>query len=148
MWSTDWRCHWHAVLDKLASKGTQRQYWSLQVHRINRPQWNYIRPTWLTLHDRISSDTSALLFNLWHCWLSVRKSIWPVKKWVMRCWCAYLSGARCKWFAYGLADGTATPSSLASLKSRMVLTFLLPAYPGCSGKEIIKQLFAVLFMTH
>jgi len=21
-----------------------------------------------------------------HCWLSIGKSIWPVKNWVMRCW--------------------------------------------------------------
>jgi len=32
----------------------------------------------------------------------------------------YLSGARCKRFAYGPADVTATPSSLAPIKSRMV----------------------------
>jgi len=32
----------------------------------------------------------------------------------------YLSGARCKWFAYGPADATATPSSLAAVKFRMV----------------------------
>jgi len=38
------------------------------------------------------------------------------KNWVLR----YLSGARCKWFAYVPADATATPSSFASLKSRMV----------------------------
>jgi len=42
------------------------------------------------------------------------------KNWVVRYWHGFLSGARCKWFAYGPADGTATPSSLASLKSRMV----------------------------
>jgi len=42
--------------------------------------------------------------------------------WVMRCWSGYLSGARCKWFRYVPADATAT-SSLASLKSRMVLPF-------------------------
>jgi len=60
---------------------------------------------------------------LWHCWLSMRKSIWPVKNWVMRCWHGYLSGARCRWVVYGPADATATPSSLASLKSRMVLCF-------------------------
>ena len=29
------------------------------------------------------------------------------KKWVVGCWCGYLSGARCK-FAYGPADATAT----------------------------------------
>jgi len=26
-----------------------------------------------------------------HCW----KSMLPVKNWVMRCWCGYLSGAKC-----------------------------------------------------
>ena len=39
------------------------------------------------------------------------------------CWCGYLSGAKYKWFAYGPADAIATPSSLALLKSRMVLPF-------------------------
>ena len=73
-----------------------------------------------------------------HGWLGTRKSIHPrVKKWVMRCWHSYLSGVRCKWFVYGPADATATPSSLASLKS-FVLTFLVPAYPGCPGKEAVK----------
>ena len=40
--------------------------------------------------------------------------------WVMRCWCDYLFGARCIWFAYGRADTTATTSPLASLKSTLV----------------------------
>ena len=31
------------------------------------------------------------------------------KNWVMRCWCGYLSGARCRLFAYGPADATAIP---------------------------------------
>jgi len=57
---------------------------------------------------------------LWHCWLGIRKSILPVKNWV-GCWHGYLSGVRFKWFAYGPADAIATPSSLASLKSRMAL---------------------------
>jgi len=42
------------------------------------------------------------------------------KNWVTRCWRGYLSGVRCKWFAYGRADATATPSYLASLKSKLV----------------------------
>ena len=54
---------------------------------------------------------------LWDCWLDIRKSIRPVKTWVTRCWRGYLSGAKCRWFAYGPADAAATPSSLASLKS-------------------------------
>jgi len=28
---------------------------------------------------------------------------------VVRCWCGYLSGARCRLFAYGPADATAIP---------------------------------------
>jgi len=33
------------------------------------------------------------------------------KNWVVRYWRGYLSGVRCKWFAYGPADATAIPSS-------------------------------------
>jgi len=40
-----------------------------------------------------------------------------------RYWHDYLPGVRCKWFAYGPADVTVTPSSLAPLKSRMVYLF-------------------------
>jgi len=40
-------------------------------------------------------------------WAGVRKSIRPVKISVMRCWCGYLSRARCRLFAYGPADATA-----------------------------------------
>jgi len=42
---------------------------------------------------------------------------------VMRCWHCYLSGAKCKWFAYGPSDATAIPLFLASLESKMVLPF-------------------------
>ena len=31
------------------------------------------------------------------------------KNWIMTCWCGYLSGARCRLFAYGPADATAVP---------------------------------------
>jgi len=40
------------------------------------------------------------------------------KNWVVRYWRGYLSGARCKWLAYGPAGATAIPSSLAAVKSR------------------------------
>jgi len=75
-------------------------------------------------------------------WLGIRKSIRPVKIWVMRCWHCYLSGTRCKW--YGPADATATASSLVSLKSNPEwFTFLVPAYLKCPGKEIIKRMSVV-----
>jgi len=32
-----------------------------------------------------------------------------------------------------------TPSSLASFKSRLVFTFLVPAYPGCPGKQAVER---------
>jgi len=68
-----------------------------------------------------SCSYSRLLFSrlfleqfplvLWCCWLASRKGIQPAKnEWW--CWRGYLSGARCKWFAYGPADATATLSSL------------------------------------
>ena len=47
------------------------------------------------------------------------------KHWVMRCWCGCLSGARCRLFAYGPADATASPNPIisSSFKSRLVLPF-------------------------
>jgi len=79
--------------------------------------------------------------------------------WVMRCWHGYLSGVRCKWFAYdqadatyGQADITTTWSSLALgalnsnqptvscfIKIHIGLTFLVPVYPGCREKEAVKR---------
>jgi len=43
--------------------------------------------------------------------LGCQKEHLACKEWVLRCLHGYLSGARCKWFAYGPADATATPSS-------------------------------------
>jgi len=40
------------------------------------------------------------------------------KNWAVRYWRGYVSAARCKWFSYGPADATTTPSSLAPVKSR------------------------------
>jgi len=74
----------------------------------------------------------SVLFTFCSCKLAFRvltlfvgrqESIWSIKNWVMRCCCGYLSGAKCKWFACGPANATATPPSLASLKSKMFLPF-------------------------
>jgi len=82
------------------------------------------------LHSLVShSEHTPYLYHLWlaitclQCfdtvgWVTGRAS--GSKHWVMMCWCGYLSAAKWKWFAYGPADATATASSLASLKSRMV----------------------------
>jgi len=56
----------------------------------------------------------------------------------MRYWRGYLTGVRCKWFAYSPADATATPSSLATVKSRMV--YLSGAgLPRLSWKKWMQQ---------
>jgi len=55
--------------------------------------------------------------------LGGRKGIRPVKNWMVRYWHGYLSGARCKWSAYGPADATATPSSLTPVKIQNGLPF-------------------------
>ena len=58
------------------------------------------------------------------------------KNWVVGCWCGYLSGARCRLFAYGPGDWChchpQTPSYIVSFTSRRVLgpTFLVPVYPA------------------
>ena len=62
------------------------------------------------------------------------------KNWVVGYWHGYLSGAMCKQFAYGPADHTATPSSLAPIKSRFQ-TFLVTFYPCCPGKEAVKRIW-------
>ena len=69
--------------------------------------------------------SAAVSYNSWHTKLRLLQNLYmPVKNWVMRCWRGYLSGTRCKWFEYGLADAIATPpSSLASLTCRMVESF-------------------------
>jgi len=59
------------------------------------------------------------------------------KKRVIRCCHGYLSRGRCKRFAYGPAD--ATTSSVRFINIQDGLTFLVLAYPGCPGKETIKQ---------
>ena len=47
------------------------------------------------------------------------------KNWVMRCWCGYLSGVRCRLFAHGPVDAITTPKPhhIAAFKSRLILPF-------------------------
>ena len=68
------------------------------VTEINRSHWKMsgiVSPHWAF------SDLTLVV--------GIRKSIWPVKNWVMGCWCGYLFGAWCILFAYGPTDATAVP---------------------------------------
>jgi len=83
------------------------------------------------------STVLCLTSMLWYCWLGVKKSTRPGN---IAWWGAsYLSGAKCKWFAYGPADATATPSSLASLWSPYVIgqtiIFFLSFFPRLSQRS-------------
>jgi len=76
---------------------------------------------------------------LWHCWLGVRKSIQHVKKlsdevlaWLSVCSemvmiCIWSSWCHCH------------PIISCFVKIQIGLTFLLPTYPGCPGKEAVKR---------
>ena len=65
---------------------------------------------------------------------------------MVRYWHGYLSEVRCKSFAYGPADATATHIS-CFIKIQISLTFVVPAYLGCRGKEAIKRV-SVCHITH
>jgi len=62
------------------------------------------------LNDCVDIGSSAFTVLIWH-----QEGHRPCTNWVIRCWRSYLPKVRCTWFA----DGTATSSSFASLKSRL-----------------------------
>jgi len=63
----------------------------------------------------------------------------------MRCWCGYLSGARCRLFAYGSAYGSADATAIplydpiisCLIEIQAGFTFLVPAYPSCPWEETV-----------
>jgi len=69
------------------------------------------------IHHFITFTIQIMLFLT--LWVGRQEEHPACKKWVMRCWRGYLCEVRCKWFACGPADATATPSSLASLTSTL-----------------------------
>jgi len=84
---------------------------------------------------------ASLPLVLWHCWLGGRKGIQPVKKLSgeVLAWLSVWSEVQmiCIWSSY--ASSTATPSSLAPVKSRMV--YLSGAgLPSLSWKKAIKRM--------
>jgi len=74
-----------------------------------------------SIHQAISAGSDSLPFPIHFSWqMIIADSVTQSADWVMRCWRGYLSGTRCKWFVCGPTDATATRSSLAALKSRLV----------------------------
>jgi len=96
-----------------------------QVSNIAR-EYDYC----ITHYGQFSWSLNMILPSvLWHCRLRVKKSAQTVKIewWGVGDWCGYLSGARCRWFAYGpiqlMPLQSQTTSYLAAFKSRLVLSF-------------------------
>jgi len=76
----------------------------------------------LKLHNAIHI-LAEFAFSAWTLLVGRQEEHLVCKHLSNGCWRGYLSGARCKYFAYGPADATAIPSSLAPAKSRLVLPF-------------------------
>jgi len=83
---------------------------------------------------------------LWHCWLGIRKSIWPVniEWWGVGVVICLERGADCLHMVQSMPPHPKTPSSLAWFKSRLVLPFwyqltqvVLEKRPlnGCSSEQ-------------
>ena len=87
---------------------------------------------------------------LWHCCLGSRKGIRPINTWVMRCWHGYryLSGAKCKWLAYGLADATAPPPSSLLQKIQNSLSFWYRPTQVVPEKRLLNDCVCVYLSCH
>jgi len=74
------------------------------------------------------------------------------RKWVMRCWCGYLSGLKCRLSAYGPADATAIREHhhlLRHLNSDWFSFSGTGLYPSCPGKETVKRfVFCLCLVVH
>jgi len=66
---------------------------------------------------------------LWRCWLDVRKSIWSEVQ------------MACIWSSW-----CHPPVISCFIKIQLGLTFLMPAYPGCPGKEAVKWVLVLFFV--
>jgi len=62
---------------------------SLQCHRISSIFNDAIAV--IFYYFLISCEVPSVL---WHCYLGIRKSIQPVKNWVMSCWHGYLDWSK------------------------------------------------------
>jgi len=77
----------------------------------------------------IFSWVSILLPSLfWHWWLGIKKGMWPIKNWVMRCWHGYLI---CIWSSWCHCH----PTISCFIKIQIGLSFPVPVYRGCPGNR-------------
>jgi len=101
--------------------------------------------TWFRIKLVAFKSTSTTMSSvLWQCWFGGRKCIRSVRNWVMRCWRHYLVGVKCNWFAWsGPADAFAIHHLLLHWNVNGS-AFLVPAYPGCPGKQAVKRVYIIV----
>ena len=99
----------------------------------------------LLLHVLLNHCKLLLPSVLWHGWLGVRKSIRPVKNWVMRWQCGVVvsleRGADCLHMVQLMPLHPKTPIISCLIKIQSGFTFLVPAYPGSPGKQAVKRMW-------
>jgi len=99
--------------------------------------WKYVCSMKTTLDKGCKTVVLLLLHPsvLWHCWLSSRKSIQPIKSWVIRL------GAGMEWSANDLhvAQLMPLPPIISCfIKIQNSSAFLVPVYPGCPRKWLVR----------
>jgi len=108
---------------------------------VSTPQlhhtWKQSKQRWLR-HNFVQVLVNLFMLLelavLWCCWLSGRKGIQPVKNWVVRCWCGYLSAD------LHMAQLMPLPLTVPCFsKIQMGFTFLIPAHPGSPEKRSVKR---------
>ena len=113
---------------------------------------------WALFHNK-TMPLSDLPSVLWHCWLGVRKSIWPVKieSWGVGVVICLERGADCLHMVQLMPLHPQTPSSLASFKSRLVLPIcywhtevVLEKRPldGCSTVVVYHEWLGGIWLSH
>jgi len=92
----------------------------------------------VTIHTVVHS-VLRLPSVLWHCWLGIRKSIRSVKKLSdeVLAWLSVWSKMPMIFIWFSWCHGH--PIISCFIKIQTGLTFLVPAYPSCPGKDAAKQ---------
>jgi len=115
------------------------------VQRLRCCRSHSVCSWWVHYDYTYISLTATFLINLvpsvlWCCSFDIMKSIWRVKNRVMRCWHVYLSSTKYKCAGIWSRWCHCNPIISCFVEFQIGLFFLMPAYPGCPGTEVIKWL--------
>ena len=139
------RSHWVAESDCSTATTEVTRWWEESVGN-SKHHWEWRCQRWRHVDQLYSTCTFSLLFNqpsllpsvLWHCWFGIRKA------------CKKLSDEVPTWLSvWSEVQTSCIWSSLCHchtiiscfMQIQIGLTFLLPAYPSCPGKEARVSVF-------